>query len=114
LIIYSFFIGKEGMEPTEFIWHNVAFVPWNEAKVHVLTHTLHYGAGAFEGIRCYETAKGAAVFRLPEHIDRLFYSAGCLKMEIPFSREELVGATVDLLRRTKLKQGYIRPIAYYG
>lgn len=102
------------MQTTEFIWLNGKRVPWQEANVHVLTHTLHYGGGAFEGIRFYETARGPAIFRLKEHIDRLFYSASTIKMEIPFSREEVIAATKDIVKSNKLLSGYIRPIAYYG
>lgn len=102
------------MKPTEYIWHNGTLVPWHDAKVHVLTHTLHYGAGAFEGIRVYNTDRGPAVFRLKEHVDRLFYSAGVLRMEIPFSPEEIQEAILETLRKNDLSQGYIRPLAYLG
>jgi len=102
------------MKPTEYIWHNGTLVPWHDAKVHVLTHTLHYGAGAFEGIRVYNTEKGPAVFRLKEHVDRLFYSAGVLRMEIPFTTEEIQEAILETLRKNDLAQGYIRPLVYLG
>ncbi|MCC6219678.1 MAG: branched-chain amino acid transaminase [Deltaproteobacteria bacterium] len=102
------------METTKYIWLNGEFIAWDEAKIHVLTHSLHYGGAVFEGIRVYETAKGAAVFRLRDHTKRLFYSAAVFKMKVPFSEEEINSATLELLRRTGLKQGYIRPIIYFG
>lgn len=102
------------MQETQFIWHNGKLVPWHEAKVHVLTHTLHYGGGAFEGIRMYATPKGPAIFRLPEHVDRLFYSASTLKMEIPYTKEQVIQAIKETTKVNKLDQGYIRPLMYYG
>ncbi len=102
------------MEETEFIWMDGKLVPWKKAKIHVLAHTLHYGAGVFEGIRCYETAQGPAVFKLKEHIDRLYYSAGTLKMKIPFSKEEFTEAVKETIRKNSLKAGYIRPICFFG
>lgn len=90
-------------------------VAWEDANVHILTHTLHYGLGVFEGIRSYETDDGAgAVFRLAEHTDRLFESAHILQMEIPFTRDEISDAVVETLRANGLKGGYIRPIVYLG
>ena len=98
-----------------FIWFDGKMVPWREANVHVLTHTLHYGMGVFEGIRCYDTEKhGPAIFRLQEHIGRLFDSAHILGMDITFSREELINACLEVVRANKLKGCYIRPIAFYG
>jgi len=102
------------MEETEFIWMDGKFVKWKDAKVHVLVHTLHYGAGVFEGIRCYETEQGAAVFRLKDHIDRLFYSAGTLKMKIPYSKEEFIEAVRETVRKNNVKSAYIRPICFFG
>jgi branched-chain amino acid aminotransferase len=96
------------------IWMNGELVDWDKAQVHVLTHTLHYGTGVFEGIRAYETADGPAVFRLTDHIARLHNSAKILGMEIPYSVEELVEATKATVRSTGLPSCYIRPIAYYG
>lgn len=96
------------------IWMDGKLVEWREAKVHVLTHTLHYGLGVFEGIRCYKTLTGPAVFRLDEHINRLFRSAHILNMEIPFSREELTKACLEVLKANELQSGYIRPLVYYG
>ena len=100
--------------PTEQIWMNGELVPWEDAKVHVLTHSLHYGMGVFEGIRAYETADGPGVFRLTEHIARLHNSAKILMMDLPYSVEELVQAVKDTVRASGLPSCYIRPIAYYG
>ncbi|MCB0995592.1 MAG: branched-chain amino acid transaminase [Acidimicrobiales bacterium] len=102
------------IEPTEKIWMNGELVPWDEARVHVLTHTLHYGTGVFEGIRAYETDQGPAVFRLTDHIVRLHNSAKILMMPMPYSVEELVEATKLVVRESGLPSCYIRPIAYYG
>jgi branched-chain amino acid aminotransferase len=102
------------MDKTQYIWHNGKIVPWEQAQVHVLTHTLHYGAGAFEGLRAYETDRGPAIFRLNEHIERLFYSTGAIKMTIPYTQEQLAAATVELFKVNKLPDGYIRPLVYYG
>jgi branched-chain amino acid aminotransferase len=100
--------------PTPKIWMNGSLVEWDKAQVHVLTHTLHYGTGVFEGIRAYETPKGAAVFRLTEHIQRLHNSAKIMGMEIPYSVEELIAATKETVASTGLSSCYVRPIAYYG
>jgi branched-chain amino acid aminotransferase len=102
------------METAELIWQNGEFVPWSEAKVHVLSHGLHYGTGVFEGIRCYETEHGPAVFRHREHLARLEKSAALYYLELPYSAEELREATKELLRRTGLSSGYIRPLAFRG
>ena len=96
------------------IWMNGELVDWDKAQVHVLTHTLHYGTGVFEGIRAYETADGPAVFRLTEHIERLFSSAQIMGMEIPYTVDELVAATKETVASTGLDSCYIRPIAYFG
>jgi len=96
------------------IWHNGKLVDWHEAKVHVLTHALHYGSGVFEGIRCYETAKGPAVFRLRDHIKRLFYSAKIYFMQIKYSEDELCNAVKETIRINNLRACYIRPIVYRG
>jgi branched-chain amino acid aminotransferase len=93
---------------------NGKLVDWDKAQVHVLTHTLHYGTGVFEGIRAYETDKGPAIFRLTDHIKRLYNSAHILGMEMPYSVEEIVQATKDTVLSTGLPSCYIRPIAYYG
>jgi branched-chain amino acid aminotransferase len=100
--------------PTEKIWMNGELVDWDDARIHVLTHTLHYGMGVFEGIRAYETPDGPAVFRLTEHMARLHNSAKIVGMELPYSVEELVAATKDVVRASGLPSAYIRPIAYYG
>ncbi len=100
--------------PTPKIWMNGELVDWDQAQVHVLTHTLHYGTGVFEGIRAYETAEGPAVFRLREHMVRLHNSARIMGMEIPYSVEELMEATRETVRSTGLSSCYIRPLAYYG
>jgi len=96
------------------IWMDGSFVDWREAKVHVLTHTLHYGLGVFEGIRCYEINGGSAVFRLTEHVDRLFASAHIMQMKIPFSQKEITNGILETIRTNKLKECYIRPIAFIG
>ena len=96
------------------IWMNGTLVDWADAKVHVLTHTLHYGTGVFEGIRAYETAGGPAAFRLTDHMTRLFDSAKILMMDIPYTVDELVQAAKDTIRSTGLPSCYVRPIAYYG
>jgi branched-chain amino acid aminotransferase len=96
------------------IWMNGSLVNWDDAKVHVLTHTLHYGTGVFEGIRAYETTNGPAVFRLTDHMKRLHNSAKIMGMDMPYSVEELVEATKQTVKSTGLPSCYIRPIAYYG
>ena len=96
------------------IWLNGEFVPWRDAKVHVLTHTLHYGMGVFEGIRAYNTERGAAVFRLAEHTRRLFDSAKILGMRMSHGVDEINDATLECLRRNGLQSAYIRPMVFYG
>lgn len=101
--------------PTDKIWMDGEFVDWADATVHVLTHTMHYGSGAFEGIRAYPTADGVAIFRLRDHIKRLFASCKVFMIEIPFSEDELVDATRELVRVNRLDDGcYIRPLVYLG
>ncbi len=100
--------------PTPKIWMNGKLVDWDKAQVHVLTHTLHYGTGVFEGIRAYETSDGPAIFRLTDHIKRLHSSAKIMGMELPYSVDELVAATKETVVSTGLPSCYIRPIAYYG
>ncbi|MEQ3700888.1 branched-chain amino acid transaminase [Thalassolituus sp.] len=96
------------------IWLDGEMVDWREAKVHVLTHTLHYGMGVFEGVRAYETAQGAAIFRLQEHTQRLFNSAHILNMKLPYSKEEINEAHRAAVRENNLNSAYIRPMAFYG
>jgi branched-chain amino acid aminotransferase len=102
------------MQETEKIWINGELVDWADAKVHVGVHGLHYGTGVFEGIRCYDTPKGPAVFRLADHLRRLHDSARLLYMELPYSTEELRTACHELLGTNGLPEAYLRPIAYYG
>ena len=102
------------LQETSKIWMDGKFVDWKDATVHVLTHTLHYGLGVFEGIRCYKTVDGPAVFRLAEHVDRLFASAHISGLKIPFTREEFSAAIVETLKVNKMEAGYIRPLVYVG
>ena len=97
-----------------FIWFNGELVPWRDAKVHVLTHTLHYGLGVFEGVRAYQTPKGPCIFRLREHTRRLFNSAHILGLELPYSADEINAAQVETLRANGLGEGYLRPMAFLG
>ncbi|MGN7612644.1 branched-chain-amino-acid transaminase [Magnetococcales bacterium HHB-1] len=96
------------------IWMDGQLIDWRDATVHVLTHTLHYGLGVFEGIRCYNTPQGSAIFRLSEHVQRLFHSAHILNMKIPFSPEEIETACRAVIKENNLETGYIRPLAFYG
>ncbi len=96
------------------IWLDGEFVPWREAKTHVLTHTLHYGMGVFEGVRAYEAQNGTAIFRLQEHTERLFRSAHILRMDIPYDVETINAATKDSVKQNNLKSAYIRPMCFYG
>lgn len=100
---------KDGM-----IWMDGEFIPWREAKVHVLTHTLHYGMGVFEGLRAYKTQQGTAIFRLQAHTDRLFNSAHILGMKIPFDAETINQACLEVVRQNNLQSAYIRPMCFYG
>jgi len=103
------------LEKSEKIWMDGKLVPWNEANIHVLTHTLHYGLGVFEGIRCYNSKeKGPAIFRLQEHVDRLFQSAVILGIDVPFSNKEIHDAIIQVVRENKLEECYIRPIVFLG
>ena len=96
------------------IWMDGKMVEWRDAKIHVLTHTLHYGCGAFEGVRAYNTANGTAIFRLEEHTERLFNSAKILRMHIPFSKQEIMDVQRDVVRANKLESCYIRPLVWIG
>lgn len=102
------------LKKTEKIWMDGKLVNWDEANVHVLTHTLHYGLGVFEGIRCYETSDGPAVFRLDEHIERLLKSAHIFLLDVPYSHEDIKKAVLDTIRANKMKECYIRPLIYLG
>ncbi len=102
------------LKATEKIWHNGQFVSWNEANIHVLSHVVSYGSSVFEGVRCYETQNGPAVFRAPEHARRLLDSAKIYRMDVPFSVEEITKAMVDTVRGNNLKSCYIRPIVLRG
>jgi branched-chain amino acid aminotransferase len=103
-----------GLPKVDKIWMDGALVDWDAAQVHVLTHALHYGSGVFEGIRCYETPEGPAVFRLTEHMERLARSARMMRMELPYTVEELVDATLGLIKANGLPACYIRPLVYRG
>lgn len=103
------FADRDGL-----IWFDGQMVPWREAKTHVLTHTLHYGMGVFEGVRAYKTEQGTAIFRLQDHTDRLFRSAHILGMKMPFDRETLNQAQLAAVRENNLESAYIRPMCFYG
>ena len=102
------------LDKTEKIWMDGEFVDWDNAKVHVLSHSLHYGLGVFEGIRCYETEKGPAIFKLKEHVKRLFGSAHIFLLEIPFSDSEIEEAIVKTVKVNKVRECYIRPLVFIG
>src|SRR5438270_12436934 len=101
-----------GFTKTEKIWFNGALVDWDDAQVHVLTHGLHYGSGVFEGMRCYATADGPAVFRLDAHLERLYKSADLYELPIPYDKDTLADATLELVRANRLESAYLRPIAF--
>jgi branched-chain amino acid aminotransferase len=102
------------MSKTNKIWFNGEFVNWDDAKIHVLSHVVHYGSSIFEGMRCYDTKEGPACFRLKDHVNRLFDSAKIYRMPIPYAREELTKAILETIRVNKLKSCYIRPIVFRG
>ena len=102
------------VEESKKIWMDGKFVDWADANVHILTHTLHYGTGAFEGIRCYKTKKGSAIFRLQEHVDRLIDSCHILNIASPFSNAKIRKAIIDTVKVNKLKECYIRPLVFIG
>lgn len=102
------------LQPVEKIWMDGKFVAWNDANVHILTHSLHYGLAAFEGIRCYKGTSGSAIFRLREHVDRLFESAHIGMMAMPFDRKQIAEAIVETVRVNRLEACYIRPLVYIG
>tara|TARA_B100000029_G_scaffold441190_1_gene458821 strand:- start:22 stop:960 length:939 start_codon:yes stop_codon:yes gene_type:complete len=101
-------------DKSKYIWFNGGIIPWEDAQVHVMSHVLHYGSGVFEGIKCYNTDHGGAIFKLNEHIDRLFESASTYNMKIPFSKQEIVSGCIDITNKNSLSDCYIRPIAFYG
>ena len=103
-----------GFLVTKFIWMDGKLVEWDNANVHVMSHALHHGTGVFEGIRFYNTDKGISVFRLEEHIDRLFYSCSSLNMNLKYSKEEIIEAIKKTIKKNQMKSGYIRPLVYYG
>ena len=102
-----------GFTPTEFIWFNGKLIPWGEAKVHVLAHGLQYGTGVFEGMKSYPTADGPAIFRLDAHLERFYKSAELYDLAIPYSKEALTEASLDVVRANKLEAAYLRPIAFF-
>ena len=101
-------------DQSRWVWRNGAIIRWADATTHVSSHGLHYGSGVFEGMRCYETADGPAIFRLDEHLDRLYESAAVHDMAIPYRREELIEAICELIERNGFKSCYVRPLCYYG
>jgi branched-chain amino acid aminotransferase len=104
----------EMFQGVDTIWMDGEFLDWEDAQVHVLTHALHYGTGVFEGVRCYDTVDGPAIFRWDAHLERFFQSGQVYDIEMPFDREEITEATLELIRRQDLASCYIRPIAFYG
>ena len=102
------------MKETKFIWMDGKKVPWADAKIHVLTHSLHYGSAVFEGIRFYETDNGPAIFRLKEHTSRFFFSAETINMRIPFSEDEISASIIETVKVNEINAGYIRPLAFFG
>src|SRR5215813_6171502 len=101
-------------EQTKYVWMNGDIVPWHEAKTHVSAHGLHYGSGVFEGVRCYATGGGPALFRLDDHLTRLYASAAVYGLEIPYSHVELADATRELIRINEFESCYVRHICFYG
>jgi len=96
------------------IWFNGEIVPWEKATTHVMSHGIHYGSGVFEGIKCYQTDNGPALFKLEEHIHRMFISAKIYRMVLPYTEEEIVQACIDIVKTNGIENGYIRPVAFYG
>jgi len=101
-------------DQSKFIWFNGNIIPWDDAKIHVMSHVLHYGSGVFEGIKCYDTEKGPAIFRLDDHIRRLFESGNKYQIHIPFNEDDIINASVEIVRINGFESCYIRPIAFYG
>ncbi|MDG2012160.1 MAG: branched-chain amino acid transaminase, partial [Pirellulaceae bacterium] len=106
--------GKADMEAADFIWRNGEMVAWDEARVHVMSHALHYGSSVFEGVRCYSTPEGRVIFRLREHIRRLFDSAKIYRMKVPYSQEQMCQACRDIITVNGLQNAYIRPLVFMG
>jgi branched-chain amino acid aminotransferase len=102
------------LEKVEKIWMNGEFVDWDDAKIHVLSHVIHYGSSVFEGLRCYKNARGSAIFRLQDHTKRLFNSAKIYRMDVPYTQEELNNATIELISANNMEECYIRPVIYRG
>lgn len=102
------------LEKSGFIWMDGEFIPWKDARVHCLTHTLHYGVGVFEGVRAYETDRGTAIFRLHDHTNRLFQSAKILNMKIPYDADQLNKIQQEIIKKNNLRSAYIRPMVFYG
>lgn len=102
------------VQATKKIWMDGTFVDWDKAQVHVLSHTLHYGLGLFEGIRCYDTVRGPAIFRLQEHLDRLFHGAHIAALRVPFSKDDIEQAIIETIKVNDLRECYIRPLIYLG
>lgn len=107
-------VGVSNMKISPKVWKNGEFIDWDDARIHVMSHVINYGSSVFEGIRCYNTAKGSAVFRLPEHMQRLINSAKIYRMDSPFTRDEFCDATTELIRQSGLDECYIRPIIFRG
>ena len=107
-------LPQASFKTTQQIWQNGKFVKWATATTHVLTHALHYGSGVFEGVRFYETDRGPAIFRLKEHVRRLFYSAKTLSMKIPYTQKQISEAIIQTVKVNKIKSGYIRPLCFFG
>ena len=101
-------------DQSKWVWRNGEIIPWEDATAHVSSHGLHYGSGVFEGMRCYETADGPAIFRLDEHLDRLYQSAAVHGMDIPYEREELIEGICQLIERNGFTACYVRPLCYFG
>lgn len=114
LIFEKKHVNTVAMVKTKYIWLNGKYVLWDIANIHLLTHSLHYGSAVFEGIRFYETKKEPAVFRLDDHIKRLFFSAETMAMKVPYSQKEMMRAVLKLIKKNSVKSGYIRPIIFYG
>jgi branched-chain amino acid aminotransferase len=103
-----------GTKGSEKIWHNGRLIPWSDAKIHVMSHVIHYGSSLFEGIRCYKTQRGTEVFRLDSHVERLLNSCRIYRMEVPYSKEDLIRACLDTIRTNSMEKCYIRPIIFRG